>query len=258
MSVVMVLESRSAYLVSFGTIQIDLAVQADLRAVAMLPVSEADLRWGFTSWEDELLSLNLLKAHRACEARFSRTDLEEGIAEVSEQLEYRIACIASAVAALDFSAAFEHYCCLYSMLYMVVPLGNALPESAPFNRIRHLDAAYLAHTSARVWLPASARFDPRAFWTEHASGPAGYLQTTTVDAVMQMQLTKLLTIIPSMNRIVDFCYAQTYESMERGLHGFINNTVMRMEQGAEPFQCAFQNVHVFQLSGPGCPYDTSC
>ena len=201
----------------------------------MPPVSEADLRWPFTSLEDELLSLNLLKAHRACEARLRRNDLVDGIAEVSDQTEYRIGCIASAVIAKQYSAAFEQYCYLYSMLYMVVPLGNALAEPASFHQIRHLDAAYLVQSAAPVWVAPFERFDPCDFWTERASGSAGYLQTSTINAVMRMQLAKLLTTISGMNFIVEFCFAQTYESMEWGLQQFITHTLMRLEQGSVPF-----------------------
>ena len=95
----------------------------------MLSVSEAQLRWAFSSLEEEVFSLNLLKAHRACEARLTRDDLQEGIAEVSDEAEYRKGCIASAVMAQQYDAALEHYISLYSMLYMVVPLGNAPAEA---------------------------------------------------------------------------------------------------------------------------------
>ena len=203
----------------------------------MLAVTEGELRWEFTSREDELLSLNLVKAHRACVARFAETDLADGLLEINEQLEYRICCIASAVAAQDFRVAFEEYRCLYSMVFMVVPLGNSLVEPAYFHPIRQLDVACLAHSRAH-WLAPSEGFDPRELWTEHASGPAGYLSTTAIDAVMRMQLAKLLSVNPNMNCMVEFYFARTYESLERGLHEFINSTIMREEyeeQGDVPF-----------------------
>lgn len=197
----------------------------------MLRVRQSELQWNYQAVEEELLSLNLQMANEACELRLTQRDLEVGLVEVSDEANLEIGCIKSALAGLDFQLAMHHYCCLYSMLFSIVPLGNAVTKPAAFHKIRQGDAAYFV--SANVFMRPSDGYDPTEIWPEHASGSDGFLTTTgTVNEVMRMQLGALLRQGDVNNNGVEFYASQSYESLERGLREFHDSTILRLPRGS--------------------------
>ena len=183
--------------------------------------------------EEELLSVNLQNAHRACTQRLSRSGLEAGLTEVREQVDSEVAGINSAVASSQYEAAMHRYCCLYSLLYTIGPLGSNTLEPATFIMTTQRDTAYFACSRAH-WVHPSGSFDTSEFWVELASGSAGYLGTTNVNEIMRMQRAVLLSQTSNSCVLVE-CFAQTYVSLERGLRECHDSTNVRLEHGNQPF-----------------------
>ena len=194
-----------------------------------------NVQWTYSSVAEELVAVNLQKLHGACARRPAQSGLEVGLNEVGNDVNSEIAHINTAVFASHFEVALDHYLCLCSLLYTIVPLGSTVIEPATFTLIKERDAAYMASSRAH-WLSPPVTYDTSDFWVEHAIGSAGYLGKRTVNEIMRMQRAPWLSLYSSSNIVVEFCFAQTYVSMEHGLrmHEFYQSTVERLQHGNAP------------------------